>query len=165
MNEINKPKDVTETEGKKFEKCPLAKQLDNKAEKSAKKNYDAPLVKETAIKNKIDGTQREREVANELEKKYSFEEGYSIIPEAYLRDKKGDIVKDPVTNEARRIDFVIVKDNKVVDSIEVTSKTADKTNQAAKEKRIREIGGNYIRYNGNVIEIPSNVLTRIERRE
>ena len=82
------------------------------------------------------------------------------------RDENGNIVKDPVTGEARRIDFVVVKDGKVVDSIEVTSKTADKTGQSAKETRIRENGGNYIRdSNGNLIKIPDNVQTRIERRD
>ena len=61
---------------------------------------------------------------------------------------------------------MVVKDGKVVDSIEVTSKTADKTEQSAKEERIREAGGNYIRDNdGNLVEIPSYVQTHIERRD
>lgn len=46
MNEINKPKDVTEAESKKFENCPLAKQLDNKVDDSKDTNYDSPIVKE-----------------------------------------------------------------------------------------------------------------------
>lgn len=46
MNEINKPKDVTEVESRKFENCPLAKQLDNGAEKSVDTNYDASVTKE-----------------------------------------------------------------------------------------------------------------------
>jgi len=34
----------------------------------------------------------------------------------------------------------------------------------AKEKRIREAGGNFIKdSNGNLVEIPENVQTRIER--
>ncbi len=118
------------------------------------------------IKNKQDGLAREREVAEELNEKYPIEEGYKIVSEAYLRDKNGNIVKDPVTGEARRIDFVVVKDGKVVDSVEVTSKTADKTEQSAKEQRIRDAGGNYIRDdNGNLVRIPENVQTRIERRD
>ena len=99
-------------------------------------------------------------------KKYPPEEGYEIISEAYLRDADGNIVKDPETGKARRIDFVVVKDGKVIDSIEVTSKTADKSDQLAKENRIREFGGNYIRdNNGNLIKIPSSVQTRVERRD
>lgn len=123
------------------------------------------LIKNELIKNKDDGLAREKEVAGELEKKYPPEKGNQIVPEAYLRDKDGNIVKDPVTGEARRIDFVVVKDGKVVDSVEVTSKTADKTEQSAKEERIRGAGGNYIRdKDGNLVQIPSTVHTRIERR-
>lgn len=70
------------------------------------------------------------------------------------------------TGKARRVDFVVVKGGKVVDSIEVTSQTADKKDQLAKESRIRECGGNYVRdNNGNLIEIPSSVHTRVERRD
>ena len=118
------------------------------------------------IQNKQDGLRREGEVETELQETYPPEEGYSIEQEVYLRDKDGNIVKDPVTGEARRIDFVVIKDGEVVDSVEVTSKTADKTSQSAKEERIRDIGGNYIKdSNGNLVEIPANVQTRIERRD
>ncbi len=48
----------------------------------------------------------------------------------------------------------------------MTSQTADKTEQTAKENRIRENGGNYIKdKDGNLIEIPADVQTRIERRD
>lgn len=118
------------------------------------------------IKNKQDGLRREKEVEDELKKKYPEEEGYEILSEVYLRDEEGKIVKDPITGEARRIDFVILKDGEVVDSIEVTSKTADKTEQISKENRIRENGGNYIKdSDGNLIEISPSVQTRIERKD
>ena len=169
MSEINGLKDAIEKGDRKFAESPLAKQVE-KADNSNKNDsdYDSPIVKEVkeAIKNKLDGLAREKEVREELEKKYSPEEGYQIVSEAYLRDKDGNIVKDPVTGEARRVDFMVVKDNKVVDSIEVTSKTADKTEQTAKEERIRDAGGNYIRDNeGNLVEIPSAIHTHIERRD
>ena len=125
---------------------------------------EGPEVK-PPIQNKIDGLAREEEVSEELKEKYPPEEGYEIVSEAYLRDKDGKIVRDPESGEARRIDFVIIKDGKVVDSVEVTSKTADKTAQSAKESRIRDAGGNYVRdSNGNLVEIPPTVQTRIERR-
>lgn len=127
---------------------------------------DEPKEKGEPIQNKVDGLRREEEVANELQEKYPEEEGYEIISEGYLRDEEGKIVKDPVTGEARRIDFVVVKDGKVVDSIEVTSRTADKTDQMTKENRIRENGGNYVKDSkGNLVEIPRDVRTRIERRD
>lgn len=118
------------------------------------------------IQNKIDGLRREAEIQAELEKQYPIKRGYAIVPEAYLRDAYGNIAKDPVTGTARRVDFVVVKDGSVIDSIEVTSKTADKTEQLAKETRIRNTGGNYIYdADGNLDAYPDNVRTRVERRD
>lgn len=170
MNELNIFKDANDNIKNIFAESQLAKQVSqmDKVSDSDVKECDKPLANEVkeAIKNKLDGLAREKEVAEELEKKYPEEEGYQIVSEAYLRDKDGNIVKDPETGEARRVDFMIVKDGKVIESIEVTSKTADKTEQTAKEERIRDSGGNYIRDNeGNLVEIPFEVHTRIERRE
>ena len=121
---------------------------------------------EGILPNKEEGLRREAEVEEELEKKYPESEGYEIISEAYLRDSEGKIVRDPETGEARRIDFVVVKDGQVVDSIEVTSETADKTGQTAKEERIREAGGNYVRTSdGSLAEFPNDLHTTIERRK
>lgn len=166
MNQINSFKDITVRLNNKFENSILGKQAKNI--EGNFRDYDFHTINEVrpAIKNKMDGLQREHDVYEELEKQYSSEKGYSIIPEAYLRDKDGKIVKDFVSGEARRIDFIVVKDDKVIDSIEVTSKTADKTIQSAKEERIRDMGGNYIRDNhGNIIKIADTVHTRIERRD
>lgn len=167
MSEMRGFKDASDGGESKFGNSKLAQNLDNKENKN-ETNYDSPIVKEVkeAIKNKLDGLAREQEVAQELEKQYPPEKGYQIVSEAYLRDKDGNIVKDPVTGQARRIDFVVVKDGKVVDSIEVTSKTADKTEQIAKEDRIRDAGGNYIRdNNGNLVQVPATLRTRVERRD
>ena len=118
------------------------------------------------VKNKIDGCRRENEVAKELEEKYPESEGYQILRERELCDKDGNPVIDEQTGQKRRIDFVVVKDGKVVDMVEVTSKTAPKRDQLAKEYRIRDNGGNYIKdSNGNIYRIPSNVETRVERRD
>lgn len=140
-----------------------------KAEKSVASSHLGEftgLGVEYIIPNKEAGLSREHEVEAELEKKYPTSKGYQILSERYLRDKNGNIVKDLLTGEARRIDFVVVKDGKVVDSIEVTSKTAPKENQTAKEERIRSAGGNYVMdYDGNLVEFPSDIHTRIERRD
>ena len=121
---------------------------------------------EGILPNKEEGLRREAEVEKELEKKYPESEGYEIVSEAYLRDSEGKIVRDPETGEARRIDFVVVKDGQVVDSIEVTSETADKTDQTAKEERIRDAGGNYIRTSdGSLAKYPNDLHTTIERRK
>lgn len=123
---------------------------------------DIPSV----VRNKLDGCRRENEVYEELKEKYPESEGYEILPERELCDAEGNAVIDEKTGEKRRIDFVVVKDGKVVDMIEVTSKTAPKLDQTIKEYRIRDNGGNYIKdANGNLYKIPDNVLTRIERRD
>ena len=166
MSEINFFKDVVEEVSNRFKNSNLGKLAE--INKTNLNDYDAPIIQELnpPIKNKQDGLKREREVVEELKEKYPEKEGYSIVSEAYLRDKDGNIVRDPVTGEARRIDFIVIKDGKVVDSVEVTSKTADKTAQSAKENRIREAGGLYIRDNdGNLVKIPKTVQTRIERRD
>ena len=133
-----------------LEDSPLFQQAKDAGATKPLSEYDSPLTRganpdvqevNSPIKNKQDGLEREREVRGELEKKYPPEDGYEIISESYLRDENGKIVRDPETGEARRIDFVVVKDGKVVDSIEVTSKTADKTQQSAKEDRIRRAVG------------------------
>lgn len=121
---------------------------------------------EGLIANKEEGCRREAEVAKELQEKYPESEGYTIISEVYLRDNNGNIVRDPETGTARRIDFVVIKDGKVVDSIEVTSNTADKTSQTAKEARIRENGGNYIKApDGSLIQMPQDLTTHIVRKQ
>ena len=160
-----KAKECKEKAAKVREKLSSSETHDDTSDKKQDNGNESSEVK-PPIQNKIDGLAREEEVSEELKEKYPPEEGYEIVSEAYLRDKDGKIVRDPETGEARRIDFVIVKDGKVVDSVEVTSKTADKTAQSAKETRIREAGGNYVRdNNGNLVEIPPTVQTRIERRE
>ncbi len=123
-------------------------------------------VSDNCIENKVDGLRREKETEEELNKKYPEKDGYTVLSEQYLRNENGEIVKDSETGSARRIDFVVVKDGKVVDSVEVTSLTADKNDQTAKEERIRDAGGNYIKMeDGALADIPDNLHTRIDRRE
>jgi len=165
-------KEVNETASKRLENSSLGKQLNPENNNSPRENYDKPLgrsdvkdIASSAIQNKLDGCRREGEVADELAKKYLPENGYTIVREQYLRNKDGTIARDPQTGTARRIDFVVMKDGKVVDSVEVTSTTASKIGQSAKELRIRETGGNYVKgSNGELVRVPNSVQTRIERR-
>lgn len=127
---------------------------------------DKDMEPNKPIKNKQDGLRREGEVEEEMDNQYPESEGYKVQSEVYLRDENGNIAKDPETGSARRIDFVVVKDGEVIDSVEVTSKTADKTAQNEKEDRIRGNGGNYIRDDeGDLIKIPDDVKTRVVRRD
>ena len=148
--------------------------LFNKLEKknnegiSAKDNPEMKVP--SARQNKLDGCRRETEVAKDLGLRYPEKEWYKVLREKELCDRGGKPVMDLQTGEKRRIDFVVVKDGKVVDMVEVTSKTASKRDQLAKEYRIRDNGGNYVReYDDNgmrrIYRIPNNVETRVERSE
>lgn len=116
--------------------------------------------------NRVSGAAREETVASELMDQYSPEDGYHIERECFLRDETGKITVDPETGESRRIDFEITKDGKIIKSVEVTSETADKTAQLAKEERIRDAGGNYIedRRTGEFIRFAPDVKTEVIRR-
>lgn len=155
---IKKKNSLESLDGKK-NKSNLA-EFEKNVKPEVKKNELAKIVE-----NKLEGCKREQEVRKELEKRYPEREGYKVVSERYLLDKNGNIARDPETLKARRIDFVVVKDNKVVGMIEVTSKTAPKIDQSAKELRIRENGGNYIKLGEQLIRIPNYVETRIERRD
>ncbi len=120
--------------------------------------------KEQLKKNREDGRRREKEVSDELKAKHP---DASVQNEQYLRDADGNIVKDNSiggTGEARRIDHVVIKDGKVIETVETTSMTVDKSLQIAKEMRIRAAGGNFIRdrVTGKLIDLgklpPSTVV-------
>jgi hypothetical protein len=116
-------------------------------------------------KNREAGANREDIAFKELQTEFPESEGYKIEREQYLRDKDGKIVKDPETGEGRRIDFIVSKDGKVVSSREVTSETAPKKAQMAKEDRIRTEGGHFIRDRdtGELVEIPKGTQTEVRR--
>jgi RHS repeat-associated protein len=117
----------------------------------------AKQVKENAE----NGKRRENEVAAEKQLKYP---NSRIQKETYIRTKDGKIAKDPITGKARRLDGVVIQEGKRAKAWETTSKTAYKKPQTAREDRIRESGGNYVkdRSNGNLIRLENK--TRMERR-
>ena len=115
--------------------------------------------------NRESGVMREEKARKMLLKEFPPSNRFEIHSEAYLRDKNGGIKKDLDTGEARRIDFVISKDNKIVKSVEVTSETAPKKLQIEKENRIRDAGGKYIKIDvdGKLIRFPEKLKTEIWR--
>ncbi|MBP3198837.1 MAG: hypothetical protein J6N21_17795 [Butyrivibrio sp.] len=153
-------KEAAEEGSKKIAK-EAAEEASETATKEVKENVDQ------VVKNKLDGLAREEKVFLELSEKYA-DDVADVIPEAYLRDANGNIIKDAITGEARRIDYVVSDGKKVIESIEVTSETADKALQTAKELRILEqakkMGGAFIRDDkGNLIEFGVDVVTEIRR--
>ncbi len=139
-----------------------AGEVSETATKEVKENIDQ------VVKNKLDGIAREEKVLEELLEKHA-DDGADIIREAYLRDANGNIIRDTITNEARRIDYIVSDGKKVIESIEVTSETAVKAAQTAKELRIleqaRKMGGAFIKdpNTGELIEFGVEVVTEIRR--
>ncbi len=132
--------------------------------KLVKQTSNAEKITSLVVKNKRAGVAREEKVLKRLLKKYKTKNGYEVVREAIIRDAQGNPIIDSVTNQARRIDFVVTNGNKVVDSIEVTSRTASKVAQVAKEERIRKAGNVFIKNSkGSLIELPKDAVTRIVR--
>lgn len=77
------------------------------------------------------------------------------MSQKHLRNKKGEIVSDPLTGESRKLDFVIkgAGKNGGGHAQEVTSKTASKSSQLAKEERIRGVGGVYVRDGKSLVHV------------
>ncbi|MCO7543094.1 RHS repeat-associated core domain-containing protein, partial [Pseudomonas sp. VA159-2] len=93
------------------------------------------------IKNAVDGDRRHQQFNDVIKKKHP---NATIQSECYLRDANGKPVKDPVTGERRRVDTAVIENGQAT-TYEVTSLTADKTDQIQKEQNTRREGGTYIR--------------------
>lgn len=121
----------------------------------------AETINAVKVNNKIAGTEREVLSKQNLIKKYGED---AVQSEQYLRDVTGKKAKDPLTGKGRRIDNVVIKKGKAIESIETTSLTANKNAQILKENRIRNSGGTYIkdRNTGNLVDF-KNTSTKIER--
>jgi RHS repeat-associated protein len=107
------------------------------------------------------GGARAARVRSRLEARFGSE---SVQQEQFLRLRSGEIAVDPLTGEGRRLDFVITSGLHGLYSVEVTSKTASKLAQLAKERRIRQLGGTFIRdrVTGELIDL-AMVPTRVIR--
>ncbi|MBB6366709.1 RHS repeat-associated protein [Xanthomonas sacchari] len=114
------------------------------------------------IPNKVAGTAREARVGAKLDGKFGAS---NVLRERYLRDANGKIVRDPVTGEARRVDFVVKGPDGKGTAVEVTSRTADKRAQTLKEARIRSQGGTYVREPGSKVLVEVRNTSRVIRVE
>ncbi|WP_245232435.1 hypothetical protein [Pasteurella sp. WM03] len=88
------------------------------------------------IKNKLNGLAREKRAKDILERRYGKE---NILNERTLRGADGKKAIDPLTQEGRRVDFVVKGKDGVWRPIEITSMTnkGNKANQIAKEVGIQ----------------------------
>lgn len=131
---------------------------------TVKKAKNVEKVTNLIVENKRAGVAREEKVLKTLSKKYKAKDGYDVIREAIIRDANGNPIIDTVTNQARRIDFVVTKGEKAIESVEVTSKTANKAAQIAKEARIRDTGKVFVKNSkGELVELAKDLVTDIWR--
>lgn len=112
--------------------------------------------------NRLDGARRERLEAKAVVKGKPH---LRVERECYLRScKTGKRMRDTQTQEYRRLDIVVLNKGSVTRAIEVTSMTAPKADQLAKERRIRAKGGQCIRdrKTGKLKKVPrvSSVVRR-----
>ena len=134
-------------------------------ENTPSRDNPSPVKLEPAIKERQrQGAARERATQVDLELEHPQA---SVQREQLLRDAMGKKVKDPLTETGRRVDHVVIECQEVVRSVETTSLTADKAAQVAKEQRVRQAGGNYVRdrRTGQLVPIQEEVKTEVIRRE
>jgi len=117
---------------------------------------------EQAAKNRVEGAARQDSAKADLQKAHP---DASVQSERTLRTADGKKAVDPLTGTGRRIDNVVIQDGKAVKSAETTSMTADKAAQIAKENRIRESGGTFVRdkETGKLVDL-KDVPTELDRR-
>ena len=113
------------------------------------------------IANSAAGRARQARVQGRLQGRFK---NASVQKDRYLRTADGRIAKDPVTGEGRRVDHVVIENGRAKAVVETTSKTAKKNPQLAKEWRIRQAGGTFIRerQTGALVDVAS-VPTRTIR--
>ncbi|MCG3773256.1 MAG: tRNA nuclease WapA [Nitrospira sp.] len=114
---------------------------------------------ETLADSAAQGKRREREVADEMQ---GLHTDGRVQQQTYLRTPDGKRAVDPESGEMRKLDGVVIKDGKAVKSYEVTSPTANKKLQEAKERNIRNLGGNYVRdrQTGKLLLVPKTKIIR-----
>lgn len=113
------------------------------------------------VKNAIEGRIRERMVDADLRKSFP---NAVVQNQSTIVDQSGKKVVDPITEQGRRLDHVVIEDGVVRKIVETTSQSARKVEQLNKEDRIRYNGGEYVidRTTGKAISI-EGVETEVAR--
>ena len=89
--------------------------------------------------------------------------GASVQSEQLLRTADGRKAIDPLSGSGRRLDNVVIQNGKALDVVETTSLKANKAAQIAKENRIHDAGGNFVRdrTTGTLVEVPPSRIERL----
>jgi len=113
----------------------LAKIIRKEALKEAARNRVKENAKDGARRNKIGVEQLKSENPDKR-----------VQTETYLRTEDGKRAIDPQTGEMRRVDAAVIDANaRTAETYEITGPGVSKANQVAKEGRILDNGGMYIR--------------------
>jgi RHS repeat-associated protein len=116
----------------------LAKIIRKEALKEAAKNRVKENAKDGARRNKVG-----------VEQLKSENPGKGVQTETYLRTEDGKRAIDPQTGEMRRVDAAVIDSNsRTAETYEITGPGVSKATQVAKEGRILDNGGMYIRDRG-----------------
>jgi hypothetical protein len=145
--------------GKKAVTVGVKKSADDAVEKAAELAARRAATVQQSAK---DGARRHKEVADDLVKENP---GKVVQSERTLRDAKGNIVQDPVTKQARRVDQVVIdREKKTAKSYETTGDGVDKRAMLEREQRTREAGGTYIRDKETREYIPVEGVSEVRRK-
>jgi RHS repeat-associated protein len=113
----------------------LAKLIGKEAAKDAAKRRIKENARDGARRNKVGVDQLKSENPDKR-----------VQTETYLRTEDGKRAVDPQTGEMRRVDAAVIDQNtKTATTHEITGPGVDKTTQFAKEQRILDNGGVYVR--------------------
>jgi RHS repeat-associated protein len=128
------------------------------------------LNAEGKLINSVEGARREAWAKQE---QAILNPGADILTQRTLLNADGSKAIDPITGIGRRIDIAVVNNGKVTSRLEVTSLTADKRAQFAREERIINNGGTYVRgsdgklinfANTGGVTIPATITRKPRRR-
>ena len=113
------------------------------------------------LRNSLEGERRELAYGPRLKVEHP---NAQIQCQCYLRDANGKSVRDPDTNERRRVDFAAIENGKA-QTYEVTSLNANKTKQRQKETRILDNGGIFIKDKKTGAMVRVNGISNLVRIE
>ena len=110
---------------------------------------------------RVAGAAREASVAKRLA---AANPNAKVQGQRALRTADGKKAVDPVTGKGRVVDHAVIKDGKA-STYETTSMGADKTGQMAKEQRILDNGGTFVRDKDTRELVPVNGRSEIIREK
>jgi hypothetical protein len=130
-------------------------------EKLAKEGGEKATAKVVAENAKA-GAEREVKTAAELK---AENPGKVVQDERMLRNDEGKKVVDPVSGEGRRVDHAVIdREANTAKTYETTGMNVDKTEQLAKEQRIRDAGGTFIRDKETKKLVPVEGVSTVKRQ-